>query len=335
MPPLKRIAVALTGALAFALLVGCENAEKDGADDSTQAAGGRTGAAVSLAANTCWSEASLSNDPQAVLELSRTYAVDYFAVAHAVDERPAFARTQACDAPHSVEVYKVVPVDQVKPVVTNYAGLLKFGRPAYTKLSTALEVACMSPRLAKVATLSKVPGAVVKPALPEGIRLGWAPPSPEQWNSGQRVYACTLSSAKPMDFGYAALFTKELPTSLRTCISNTPLSFVDCARKHHRERVAVFDVRTAVAAKKFPGRSAIKVGSQGPFVQLSAPVLAALDRACTAYLRSVSTTPKLTGVVEIDAAAWPTPEGAYPIDCEADAPPTTDSIVTTGSVFNR
>ncbi|RYJ05179.1 MAG: hypothetical protein EON52_12925 [Actinomycetales bacterium] len=189
--------------------------------------------------------------------------------------------------------------------------------------------------LAAAAQASKVPGAVVEPAFPDGVDLSWAPPSPEQWGKGQRVYACTLSSVNPVQFRYAGVFTRGFPTGERTCISNTPLVFVDCARKHDRERIAVIQVRAAVAAGKFPGAAAVRVGGNGRFVQVPTATLAALDRACTTFLRSVSTTDRLTGVAEIDAERWPTPDGSYPVDCEADSPPTKDSVVTEGSVFNR
>ena len=62
---------------------------------------------------------------------------------------------------------------------------------------------------------------------------------------------------------------------------------------------------------------------------------ARLDTACTAYLRSISTTKKLTGVANVDADQWPTQNGAFPIYCDADTPPDQESLVTQGSVYNR
>lgn len=329
MSSLTRSAVALVGVLVLVLAAAC-----DGSDDAPSG-GGKSGTSVALAPNTCWTAQTLGADPQAVLELARSQAVDYFSVAHAVDGRPAFQLTEACDGPHHVEVYQVVPIEKVKPVVTGYAAFLQFSTGAYRKLSAAVERACMNKTLAETAERSGVPGAVAEPAFPAGAELGWAPPSPEQWAKGQRVYACTLSSAEPVDFRYAAVFTQGFPTDRRTCISNSPLQFVDCARKHNRESIAVINVRTAVAAKKFPGRSAITAGPNGRFVDLSRPTLARLDRACTAFLGAVSTTTKLTGVANIDPELWPTPEGDYPITCQADTAPTKDSVVTEGSVFDK
>lgn len=330
MPPLTRRAVALVGVLGFALLAAC-----GGSPDGEEVAAGKDGKSVTLAAGTCWTAETLGADPQEMLRLARTYAVDYFSVAHSVDDRPAFKLTEACKKPHHVEVYKVVPVGQVTPVVSSYATFFQHDLPAYRKLAAAVERACMNEPLAAAAQQSKVPGAIVEPAFPLGVELGWAPPSPEQWGNGQRVYACTLTSATPVQFRYAGVFTKGYPTGLRICISNSPLMFVDCARKHDRERIAVIQVGAAVAAKKFPGANAIRVGGNGRFVQVPTATLAALDRACTAYLRSVSTTTKLTGVAEIDPERWPTPSGDYQVDCEADTAPTKDSIVTEGSVFDK
>lgn len=328
LPPLLRRLVALIGALGLAVMAGCGG-------DAGVPAPGKVGTEVTLAAGTCWTDQTLSADPQEILALSQQYAVDYFAAAHAVDQRPAFALTQACDKPHHVEVYKTVPIAEVRPAVTNFADFLQYGKPAYAKLVAAVERACMGETLQAVAREAKVAGALVEPVFPDGVELGWAPPSPDQWSKGQRSYACTVASATPIQFRYSAIFDKALPVSERTCITNRPLAFVDCARKHDRERIAVIDVRAAVEAKKFPGPRAIKVGSQGRFVEVSPPVLAALDRACTLYLKAISTTTRFTGVAQIDASRWPAPDGSYPVDCEADTPPAKDSISTEGSVFNK
>lgn len=332
MPPLTRLAVAFPGVLSVLalVLVGC-----GGPSEDAEVPAGKAGESVILGTKTCWTAATLGADPQAILDLSKTYAVDYFAVAHAVDRRPAFKLTESCSRPHHVEVYKVVPVARITPAVTNYASFLQFGKPAYRRLVAAVEQACMNEQLAGLAQRSKVPGALAEPAFPIGVDLGWAPPSPEQWNNGQRVYACTLSSVVPIRFRYDAVFTKDFPSELRTCISNSPLAFVDCARKHERERIAVIDVRAAVLARRFPGANAIKIGSHGKFVQVPTALLASLDRACTAYLNAISTSTKHVGVAEIDAERWPTPAGDYPVDCEADSPPAKQSVTTEGSVFNR
>lgn len=332
MPPLTRSVVVLLSVLGLAVAA-CGGPDEPGADGG----GGKDGTSVALAPNTCWTAETLGADPQEMLRLAQAYAVDYFSIANAVDGRPAFKLTESCKKPHHVEVYRVVPVAEVTPVVTSYASFFQYNQPAYRQLSTAVERACMNETLASAAKRSKVPGVVLEPAFPDGIDLGWAPPSPEQWDKGQRVYACTLSSTTttPFSFRYAAVFGKGFPTGERTCISNAPLVFVDCARKHDRERIAVFQVRAAVLAKKFPGADAIRVGANGRFVQVPTETLRALDRACTAFLRAVSTTDRLTGVVEIDAERWPMPDGSYPVDCEADAPPHQDSVVTEGSVFNR
>lgn len=328
MPPLMRQLVALISVIGLAIVAGCGGG-------SGSSGPGKIGTAVTLAAGTCWTAETLSADPQDILALSKAYAVDYFATAHAVDQRPAFALTQACDQLHHVEVYKTVPISEVQPVITDFAAFLRYGTPAFQRLQAAVERACMGETLQAVAKEAKVAGAVVEPVFPDGVELGWAPPSPDQWGKGQRSYACTLASETPIQFRYATVFDKSLPVSLRTCITNKPLAFVDCARKHDRERIAVIDVQAAVRAKKFPGPGAIKVGSQGRFVEVAPPALAALDRACTLYLKAISTTTRFTGVAQIDATRWPAPDGSYPVDCEADTPPARDSLSSEGSVFNK
>ena len=110
---------------------------------------------------------------------------------------------------------------------------------------------------------------------------------------------------------YASVFTHGFPTQDRTCIDSAALIYVDCARQHDRERIAWVDVTAAVRTGAFPNR----------VVGLPAATLAGLDRACTTYLRAVSTTTALTGVAEPDVDDWPTRTGRYRIACEADVAP--------------
>ena len=330
MSPLLRTLAAL---LVVAWCAGCAGGASVPA--RTAVGGGLHGADVALAANTCWTSEKAGADPQRVLQISTQYKVSYFDAAHALAAQPAFALTQACGAEHAIEVYKVVAMDQVKPKVTNYAALLRSGRPAYRKLAVNVERACMNQVLLDGARSSGFAGAVLEPAVPATVTLGWAAPSPEQWAHGQRVFACTMSQAKPGVLRYPSLFTRGFPTVSRTCIDSRSLIYVDCARKHDRERIALLDLRAAVAAGSIPGARAVRPGSDGRYVDLPPATFAALDRGCATYLRHVSTMTRLTGVAEIDPAQWPTPDGSYLVACEADTPPTKKSLVTQGSVYNR
>ncbi|MET3962380.1 hypothetical protein ABIE44_002314 [Marmoricola sp. OAE513] len=335
MPRAAGTTSALVGALvaALVLLSGCGG--DPGGKTGGGGGGGEDGAEVTLAAKTCWTSETLGADPQDILKLSEKYAVTYFDAANALAAKPAFTETEACGDAHHVEIYKVVPVASVKPAVTSYASLLQPNQAAYRRLSESVEKACMNKVLASTAKKTKLEGVIAEPAFPDGVTLGWAPPSPQQWERGQRVYACTVTSKKAVKFSYAAVFSKRFPTSLRTCIDSRKLVYLDCARKHDRETIAILDVRLPVAAGRFPGKKGIRLGPDGRYVDVPAGVLAQLDKACTSYLRSVSTTKKLTGIAEIDPDRWPLADGTYPVACEADVPITSKSIVTTGSVYNR
>lgn len=340
----SRSAAALL-ALVLPLVVACGGPP---AEDTEGA--GQSGETVTLAPRTCWTGASLSDDPQTVLTVSKTFGVDYFDAAHALSGRPSFELTEACGAAHHVEVYSTVPVNQVQPVITSYATLLQPNQPAYRKLVKAVEKTCMTQVLARTAAQTKLPGALAEPALPEGVEIGWAPPSPEQWARGQRVYACTLSSDRALKIRFAQVFRKTFPTRLRTCIESRALQYVDCSRKHDRERILVLDLTAAVAAGKLPGAEAVREGAQGEVVDIAATTLKVLDKACTNFLRSVSRTKKLNGVAALDADRWPAteermvgetdpkrfpPRTYYLVDCEADVLPPKKPVVTRGSVFNR
>jgi hypothetical protein len=329
MPTQFRSAAVLVGVLGVGLLSGCSGPPSD------LEGAGKAGATVTLASNTCWTGETLGADPQAILKLSTTYGVNYFDAAHALAGRPAFKLTEACGTGHHVEVYRTVAVDAVKPVATTYATLLQPSSSAYQQIAAGVEKACMGKSLVRAAGLTRLAGAVVEPAFPEGVALGWAPPSPEQWSRGQRSYACLLTSVHAAKFRYSTVFTRSFPTRLRTCIDSSALKYVDCSKKHDRERIAIIDVRYPVAAGTFPGSTAIKVGRDGRYVDLPVATLALLDKACTSYLNSVSTTKKLTGVAEVDADQWPSADGSYPIACEADVAPAKKSVVTTGSVYNQ
>ncbi len=122
----------------------------------------------------------------------------------------------------------------------------------------------------------------------------------------------------PRPTRYSSILTKHFPTGDRTCIDTHALLYVDCARKHDRERIAVIEAREAVATGDFPGPQAIRKGPSGRYLVVAGRSLPQARPACTAYLRAVSTTKKLTGVAEIDVDEWPAPGGSYPVDCEAD-----------------
>lgn len=300
-----------------------------------QPAPARPATTLALRAGTCWDSELLGDDPQLALKLAGTFAITYFDAAYALRDRPAFLARRSCRSAHALEVYRLVPAARVQPRVADYAALLRTQTLDFAQLSAAVNVACMDSTLAASARRSGVPAASLQPALPPGLRTTWAPATLEQWNRGQRVFACLLVHDDPGTTRYAALRSATLPTQLRTCIASGPRIYVDCARAHDRERIAVLDVSGAVAAGLFPGRTAVRRTARGAYLDLGAEVYRPLDRACTAYLRTVSTEVRLSGVAEIDPRAWPDAEGGYRISCEADAPADRPSTVTQGSVYDR
>lgn len=315
-------------------LVGCSaGSQLTAPTDDTS--GGQDGASVTLTTETCWSGLRAGADPETILQIAKQFSVTYFEAAHALADRAAFARTRSCSEDHGIEVYKGVRISDITPQLTDYAAFLRPDQSGYAAIDQAVRRACMDQVLLQAADASGVPGAVVEPAFPAGFTLGWAPPSPAQWEQGQRVYACTLAQAVASPLLYAAVFTHGFPTEDRTCIDNASLIYVDCARNHERERIAEIDLTAAVRSGAFPGTAAIKARASGPFVDFDSAAFAALDRACTTYLRAVSTTTKLTGVAEPDVDQWPTRTGRFQIACEADAAPSPRPVVTQGSVFNR
>ncbi len=322
MPPRRLLATLGSAALLVAVL-GCSAAPTSApiGDNS----GGQDGATVTLTTATCWSGLAAGADPQVILRIAKKYSVTYFDAAYALVGRAAFARTRSCSGDHGVEVYKGVRLSDVTPGVNDYTAFLRPHDSGFATIDQDVRRACMDQTLLNAADATGVASAVVEPAFPEGFSLGWAPPSPAQWEEGQRVYACTLTQATPSPLVYASVFTAAFPTQDRTCIDNRSLVYVDCARMHDRERIAWIDVTAAVLSRAFPNRVA----------NLSSPTLAALDRACTTYLRAISTTTKLTGVAEPDVDQWPTRSGRFQIACEADAPPGKPSVATTGSVYDR
>jgi hypothetical protein len=325
-----RLAAVLVTLLTAA--AGCSQGTPSGKDgDSSTSGSTNTG----LATGTCWTATLLGSDPQAVLKIAREHAVAYAVAATALAKRPAFARSRNCAGDHSVEAYKVVRVPALENQLTDYVTMLHTQTPLFGQVAAAVERSCMTEALAKAAALTKLRGAVMQPVLPLGASLGWAPASPDQWAKGQWVFACTLTWPKPAASRYASVFTKKFPTGKRTCIDSAVLVFVDCARRHDRERISVIEARDSVAAREFPGAAAIRRGPNGRYVDVSEIRYKVLDAACTAYLRTVSTTKKLTGVANIDADEWPAPGGSYPIYCEADTSTDKPSLVTEGSVYNR
>ena len=300
-----------------------------------QSAPARPATTLALAEDTCWSDELLGSDPQLALKLATALGVSYFDAAYAIKDRPAFQELQSCANDHAVEVYRLVPSSAITPRVTDYAMLMRTRGLDYSQLSAAVSEACMDPVLAAAAARSGVAAASLQPALPDGIRVGWTPATLEQWNRGQRVFACTLTQDEPSPLRYAELRTSAFPTTARTCIASGARLYVDCARKHDRERIAVLDVSGAVAAGTFPGRSALRQASSGVYLDVDAAFYRPLDRACTAYLRAVSTNRRLSGVAEIDVRAWPDRDGVYAVSCEADAPADQPSKVTQGSVYDR
>lgn len=325
--------------LAVLALVGCSQGPPPGAESTSAAPSSAAPSdpppTAGLAEGTCWDGAQVGADPQDVLKLSGAEGVPYLVTARAVAGRPAFTRRIACAMEHEVEVHKVVRLLKLEQRLADYARLLRTGTKLYDKVSRSVAQACMTPALAAAAKASGVLGAVMEPALPAKAQLGWAPASPAQWAKGQHVFACTLTWAEPERLRYASVFTRDFPTGLRTCIDGRALVYVDCARRHDRERIAVIDAREAVEARAFPGRGAIRSGPDGRFLAVSQAQYAVLDAACTSYLRTISSTKKLAGVANIDVAEWPTPTGSYPIHCEADRPTSRKSLVTKGSVYDK
>ncbi|MCW2856651.1 MAG: hypothetical protein JWR52_2266 [Marmoricola sp.] len=316
-------------------LAGCSAGSQLKAPPTDDASGGQDGASTTLTTETCWSGLRAGADPQTILRVAKQFSVTYFDAAHALADRAAFSRTRSCSEDHGIEVYKGVRLSDVTPQLTDYTVFLRPDQSEYAGIDQAVRRACMNQVLLQAADASGVAGALVEPAFPAGFTLGWAPPSPAQWAQGQRVYACTLAQEVASPLLYAEVFTHGFPTEDRTCIDSASLVYVDCARNHDRERIAGIDVTAAVRSGAFPGTTAIKTRASGPFVDFGSATFAALDRACTTYLRSVSTTTKLTGVAEPEVDQWPTRTGRFQIACEADAAPSQRSVVTQGSVYNR
>lgn len=288
-----------------------------------------------FAEGTCWTADLLGADPQDVLEMSTRYDVPYLVAARATATWPAFAHGVPCDHEHAVEVYQVVRLPDLDARLAQYATVLRRQSPLYDSVSRRVARACMTGPLAKAAALSGLPGAVMEPALPAGASLGWAPAPPEAWRQGRREFGCTLTWSQPRATRYREVFTRSFPAGERTCIDSRSLLFVDCARDHDRERIAVIQAGQAVAAGAFPGPKAVRTGPNGRYLDVGDAAYRALDTACTAYLRSISTTKRLTGVANVDVDEWPTPDGSYPIHCDADRRPDQESLVTRGSVYDR
>ena len=333
MPSHARLLAALA-MLAAVLVVaaGCSGGALPGVGGGS---GSGVGASGEVSEGTCWSGATLGADPQDVLRLSSTYEVPYLAAAHALASRPAFAHAVDCGADHQVEVYKVVRLPDLDQQLTHYAALLRTSTPLYGTVARSVAQACMTKPLADAVAQSGLPSAVMSPMLPKGASLGWAPTAPDRWSKGERVFACTFTWDRPRATRYSVVFTQAFPTAERTCIDTHALLFVDCARKHDRERIAVIEAREAVAAGAFPGRNAIRKGPGGRYLAVGDARYQKLDAACTAYLRAISTTKKLTGVANVDVDEWPAPDDSYPIYCEADTRPDQPSLVTEGSVYDR
>lgn len=331
MPSRPRL-IALVAAMVLGVLLlgGCADKAVPGAGGGAGSAGG-----ADLAEGTCWTGDLLGSDPQHVLALSRRYDVPYLVAARATASWPAFDRSVSCSAEHAVEVVKVLRLPALDARLTDYATVLRSGTPLARTVARSVAQGCMTGPLARAAARTGLPDAVMEPVLPDGATLGWAPAPPEQWREGRREFACTLTWKQPQRTRYAAVFTRAFPTGLRTCIDSEALLFVDCARGHDRERIAVIEAREAVEAGSFPGPKAVRRGPQGRYLDVGDATWAKLDAACTAYLRAVSTTRKLTGVANVDVDEWPTPDGSFPIYCDADRDPDRKPLVTRGSVYDR
>lgn len=288
-----------------------------------------------LAAGTCWTATSLGADEDGVRDVAEETGVDVATAAAVMGQRPAFRTKVDCSGEHALEVYRLVELPGIAPALTSYAALLRTDQELYQRISRRVRAECMEPRLARAAARTRLPGVLMDPSLPAGMHLEWAPPSPDQFEAGQRGFACLFNQSVPGTHRYTSIFDASFPSALRTCIRSRGLRYVDCARKHDRERIAVLQVRQAVLAGTFPGRKAIRTGPRGRYLAADPAKYAALDRACTAYLRSISTTKKLTGIAEIDLDFWPSTDGSYPIVCEASTRPNQQALVTRGSVYDR
>lgn len=330
MPSTLRLLVAVAAALTLG--AGCSQAREPDSPASATTPGDD---GSSLAEGTCWTARALGADPQDVLKLSDRFGVPYLVAARAVATRPAFSERRDCGKDHEVEVFKVVRLPKLDQRLTDYAALLRIQSSLFGKVARSVAQACMTEPLAQAVAKSGLPNAVMTPALPAEASVGWAPASPDQWSAGQRVFACTLTWAEPGAERYAEVFTRAFPTAKRTCIDNRRLVFVDCARDHERERIAVIEAGEAVAAGALPGANAVRSTPNGRVVDIGGAHYARLDAACTSYLRAISTTKKLTGVANVDADEWPAPGGSYPVYCDADMPPEKNPVVTRGSVYDR
>lgn len=339
MPSIPRLLVVVAAALTLG--AGCSQEtvpDSSGSSGSPDAPGSATTTGKGgppLDEGTCWTAAALGADPQDVLELSDRFGVPYLAAARAVATRPAFSERRECGEDHEVEVFKVVRLPKLDKRLTDYAALLRIQSRLYGTVARSVAQACMTKPLARAVAKSGLPNAVMTPALPAGASVGWAPASPDQWSAGRRVFACTFTWAEPGAERYAEVFTSAFPTAKRTCIDNQRLVFVDCARDHERERIAVIEAREAVAAGVLPGAAAVRSTPDGRVVDIGEAHYARLDAACTSYLRAISTTKKLAGVANVDADEWPAPGGSFPVYCDADMPPAKSPLVTKGSVYDR
>jgi hypothetical protein len=328
-PHLIAVVAGVLLASSVLLLAGCSGGSLPGR-------GGGSGTdAAELAEGTCWTGDLLGSDPQDTLRLSKEYDVAYPAVARAIAAWPSFSRRVPCDREHQVEVYKVLRLPELDQKLTGYGTLLRAQTPLHDTVSRSVARGCMSESLARAVGKAGLPGGVMEPVLPTGAALGWAPAPPSRWTNGVHEFACTLTWQQPASTRYAAVFTKHFPTGSRTCIDSDALVYVDCARPHDRERIAVIDAAEAVAAGAFPGKGAIRNGFGGRSLAVSDARYRQLDAACTAYLRAISSTKKLTGVANIDVDEWPAADGSYPIYCEADRSPDEKSLITQGSVYDR
>lgn len=284
-------------------------------------------------AGTCWEADMLGDDPQQVLAIANRYEVPYEQAAVALAGRPALTEDASCNRSHAVEVFDTVRLPDVTP--NSYAPLLRPAGKVLQRVGLAVERACQTKLLTETARAAKLPRVVATPALPSGMRVGWAPPLPDQWDAGQRNFACVFVQSTPSAIRYADFFTEKLPTQHRICIDSTNLTYVDCARKHDREVIGALDLTEAVAAGRVKGAGAISTGPDGRFVDLGQDTWENLDRACATLYEAISSVDKLTGVAQADAKVWPNDRGDFVVNCEADVQVGKQAVVRSGSVFDK
>ena len=296
-----------------------------------------------LAAGTCWGGEQL---PEALGDQDFEAWVEKYAGGDSVKgdsmrDDAAFAKEIDCTEPHSLELYDVV---EVSPTLTaqvkEYADLLDQKSELYRKIRDQVNDRCMA-GTAYGQAQRKAGGLPVQlgPSLnvDGGLRLAWDPFPADLWAKGQHKFVCTFEQDQPGTLRVADLATSKVPMTARVCL-NTPAKYVSCSGKHQAEDIAEMILNTAIEKGQVNARKAVRKGANGPYIALSDPEYARLDKVCQTLLESVS---RGKGKVEAQVypgatSQWPTDRGVYLASCFAVEPVSEPlPFLPGGSVFNR